>query len=128
MKSKNPFNISTILIIGVPLLLVALVAGSRLGEKTPKNLEVFAQCLKDKNVTMYGAAWCPHCQAEKKRFKGAFKYIKYVECPDNVALCTQKGIEGYPTWELGDGTKLAGEQTKNWAKFSSDTGCPLSFE
>ena len=60
--------------------------------------DAFAKCLTDKGWTMYGAVWCPHCQDQKKAFGDSFKYIKYVECPDNIQLCTDKGVNGYPTW------------------------------
>ena len=33
-----------------------------------------------KKLTMYGAYWCSHCQAEKKLFGDSFKYVPYVEC------------------------------------------------
>lgn len=58
----------------------------------------FAQCLTDKGFVMYGAAWCSHCQAQKALFGDSFKNIKYVECPDNINFCLDKGIKGYPTW------------------------------
>jgi hypothetical protein len=86
-------------------------------------LDAFAKCLAAKGVTMYGAEWCTHCKAEKKRFGSSFQYVPYVECPDNPKLCVDKGVEGYPTWILGDGTKLEGEQ--GLEKLSQVSSCPL---
>jgi hypothetical protein len=60
--------------------------------------DVFAKCLTEKGWTMYGAEWCAHCKDQKELFGASFQYIKYVECPDNVQLCIDKGINGYPTW------------------------------
>jgi len=60
--------------------------------------DAFAKCLTEKGFTMYGAEWCSHCKAEKAMFGSSFKYINYVECPDNLQLCIDKGIAGYPTW------------------------------
>ena len=72
---------------------------------------------------MYGAAWCPHCQAQKALFGSSFKYIPYVECPDNTALCLAKGIQGYPTWITASGTPYVGEQSlENLAQVS---GCEV---
>lgn len=86
-------------------------------------LDTFAKCVAGKGLTMYGAAWCSHCAAEKKAFGSSFKYIKYVECPDNVKLCTDLGINGYPTWIDALGKKYEGEQgLKGVAKI---TGCVL---
>ena len=75
----------------------------------PSKYDAFAQCLAEKKVTMYGAVWCSHCQAQKKEFGSAFKYVPYVECPENTKLCTDKGVEGFPTWITNDGKKLVGE-------------------
>ena len=114
-------------IMGIVAAVVLLVGGfaffaSRSVEPT-RDLTTFAQCLTAKGAIMYGAAWCPHCQREKKGFGEAFKYVSYVECPDNPKLCTEKGISGYPTWILGDGTKLEGEQGVE--KLSTVTGCVI---
>ena len=77
---------------------------------------------------MYGAYWCPHCANQKQMFGPSFKYVKYVECDPkgndaNPQLCTEKGIDGYPTWIHGD-TRLSGEQTLR--ELSSISGCKLS--
>lgn len=87
------------------------------------NLDAFAKCLAEKEVTMYGADWCPHCQNEKNNFGKSFQYVPYVECPDEPKLCIEKGIEGYPTWLLKDGTKLIGEQ--GLERLSEISGCAL---
>ena len=60
--------------------------------------DTFAKCLTEKGWVMYGAEWCVHCKAQKERFGESFQYIKYVECPDNIKLCLNKGVNGYPTW------------------------------
>lgn len=70
----------------------------------------FAKCVSSKNVTMYGAVWCSHCAKEKAAFGDSFKYINYVECPDNIKLCIDKGVNSYPTWIDGVGIKYEGEQ------------------
>ena|SRR3989344_7537978 len=61
----------------------------------------FAKCLTEKGFVMYGAYWCPHCQNQKLAFGDSFKYIKYIECTEEVKLCIDKNIKGYPTWLLG---------------------------
>lgn len=87
------------------------------------SLDKFAQCLASKNLTMYGAVWCTHCQNQKKAFGTSWKYMKYVECPDNVQFCLAKGVEGYPTWITAEGKKLVGEQS--FEQLAQATGCPL---
>jgi hypothetical protein len=89
----------------------------------PSKYDAFAQCLAEKKITMYGAVWCSHCQDQKKEFGGSFKYVNYVECPENTKLCTEKGIEGFPTWMKDDGTKLEGFQS--FEKLAEFSGCGL---
>ncbi|MDP3764091.1 MAG: hypothetical protein Q8Q95_00515 [bacterium] len=86
-------------------------------------LDDFAKCLTDKNVTMYGAAWCSHCQNQKNLFGEAFTYINYVECPNDPQKCLVAGIESYPTWLMPNKEKLAGEQKLQ--TLSEKTECEL---
>ncbi len=83
----------------------------------------FAQCLASKDITMYGADWCPHCQSEKKAFGDSFQYVPYIECPDEPKLCTGLGIKGFPTWIFADGRRFEGEL--GLKKLSLESGCPL---
>ncbi|MGB3311720.1 MAG: hypothetical protein WBG32_24300 [Nodosilinea sp.] len=74
-----------------------------------------AQHLSAKGGVMYGAYWCPHCADQKAMFQDAVDRLPYVECAadgDNPQpeLCQQKGIEGYPTWEI-DGQLYPGVQS-----------------
>lgn len=92
-------------------------------ETGPSKYDGFAQCLAEKKITMYGAIWCSHCQNQKKEFGSSFKYVNYVECPENTKICTEKGIQGFPTWMKEDGTKLEGEQS--FEKLAELSGCAL---
>lgn len=83
----------------------------------PSKYDGFAQCIKDKGVTFFGAFWCPHCQAQKARFGKSAKYLPYVECstPDSkgqLQICIDADIKTYPTWEFPVGTtteRMTGE-------------------
>jgi len=122
----NKKNIWSAIIIAVVVMVVALVVvyisapKSRYSRET---LDKFAMCLAEKKITMYGAVWCSHCQAEKARFGSSFKYVPYVECPDNEQLCIDKGIKGYPTWITNDGITREGEQ--GLENLSALSDCPL---
>jgi len=87
------------------------------------SLDEFAKCLAVKDVVMYGADWCPHCQNEKRAFGDSFRYVPYIECPKNPRECIAKGIEGYPTWIFADGKTLGGERTLE--ELGTATGCVL---
>ena len=93
--------------------------------KQPSSVELdkFAMCLRDKQVTMYGAAWCPHCQSEKKAFGKSFRFVPYVECPQEIKRCLDLGIEGYPTWIFPGNRKLVGEQGLDG--LARESGCSL---
>jgi len=74
-----------------------------------------AQHLTVTNAKMYGAYWCPHCIDQKKRFGEAKKLVPYIECDakgenPQTALCQEKGIKGFPTWEI-NGKMLSGERS-----------------
>jgi uncharacterized membrane protein/glutaredoxin len=65
-----------------------------------------AERLDAAGAVMYSAYWCPHCHEQKELFgQEAAARLKVIECaPDGqnsqAALCQQKKIEGYPTWEI----------------------------
>ncbi|MFH1622897.1 MAG: hypothetical protein ABIA12_00025 [Candidatus Aenigmatarchaeota archaeon] len=60
-----------------------------------------AKCLTEKGVVMYGLKTCPHCVEQKELFGESFKYVTYVECSDQQALCTEKGVQFVPAWDIG---------------------------
>ena len=104
------------------VIVLAVVKGN-----APSINDGLAQCLTEKGTKMYGAWWCPHCQAQKKVFGNAFKYVDYVECSDAAKnmtkQCVDAGITGYPTWVFADGAKLSGEQ--DFDTLADKTGCEL---
>ncbi|MEB3331601.1 MAG: vitamin K epoxide reductase family protein [Synechococcaceae cyanobacterium] len=65
-----------------------------------------ADHLSRTGAVMYTAYWCPHCHEQKEAFgKEATARLRVIECaPDGrnsqTALCKQKKIEGFPTWEI----------------------------
>jgi hypothetical protein len=87
----------------------------------------FAKCLTEKGVVMYGAEWCSHCKEQKAIFGDSFKFIKYVECPDNTKLCLDNGVTGYPTWIVGTSTRMIEGFDKNTTmkELSEATSCIL---
>lgn len=96
---------------------------SATGKKIIGQYDSFARCLAEKEITMYGADWCSHCQNEKKAFGSSWEYVPYIECPKNPKACLDKGIEGYPTWIWPDGKKLIGEQ--GIEKLSKESECKI---
>jgi len=104
------------LIIFILLLILIVIAGCG------KNYDSFAQCLTEKDVKMYGADWCTHCQEQKKMFGSAFKYANYIDCDFNKDECSEKKIEGYPTWIINE-TDYRGVQSLQ--RLAHLSGCEL---
>ena len=68
----------------------------------------FAKFLKENNIVMYSAYWCPHCHDQKQLFgKQAVKELTVIECAQDgknnqYELCQTKNINGFPSWEIND--------------------------
>ena len=124
MVSKGlVIGVAVVVLIGVFVWLFSTGAFSG-----PGKYDSFAQCLSEKGVKMYGAYWCSHCQNQKDAFGSGFKYVNYVECAlpggngQNV-VCSEAGIQSYPTWEFGDGSRQSGELS--FERLSQMSGCAL---
>lgn len=123
------FSVLGVLIVG--LVGIAMFQ-SKQAPAGPGKYDSFAMCLKDKGATFYGAFWCPHCQAQKKLFGSSAELLPYVECStadgrDSTQLCKDKKIEGYPTWELADGTRIPVENSAGVTleTLAAKTSCEL---
>ena len=86
----------------------------------PGKLDEFAQCLTENDATMYGTEWCPHCAAQKEMFGSSFQYVNYVDCDKNRQACTNAGVKGYPTWQIGGANYEGSQKLYDLAK---NTGC-----
>lgn len=113
---------------GIVTLAVLLGILLNYSADAPGKYDNLARCLGEKGVTFYGAFWCSHCQEQKQLFGKSAKLLPYVECstPDGkaqTAICISKKIEGYPTWEFADGTRMAA--ILNPQQLAEKTGCEL---
>ena len=118
------------MLIGLFMLILAVV-GTIWLIKTPGKsgkLDTFASCIKDSGAIFYGAFWCPHCQNQKAMFGVSAKLLPYVECstPDGrnqLPICTEAMVTGYPTWVFTDGSRESGEVSLE--RLSEKTNCQL---
>ena len=97
----------------------------------PGKYDDFAQCLNDEGAVMYGAYWCPHCQAQKKLFGSSWDKVNYVECSlpngnGQTEICKKEGIVSYPVWKFADGKEISGQLSLE--QLGSFTGCDLLVE
>ena len=122
MKTKN--------IIGGIILVIILLFGWNYynDATTPGQHDDFAQCIADSGTTYYGAFWCSNCQDQNELFGKSKKFLNYVECstPDGqrqLPVCSEAGIEAYPTWEFPDNSRLVG--VLSFEDLTEKTGCNL---
>ena len=85
--------------------------------KAPGKLDGLARALGDSGAKMYGAFWCPHCQAQKAEFGTSKEYLPYVECanPDRsqTQVCIDNKVESYPTWKFKEGFTITSKTKPN---------------
>lgn len=106
-------------------LVTVLVACSPTGSP---ELDSFATCITENGAKMFGAYWCPHCKDQKADFGESWDKVNYIECSlpggrGQTEVCAQAGIQGYPTWEFGDGERVSGRQS--FEALAQKTGCSL---
>lgn len=121
-------NKTTIIsIIVVVLVLVGVLFYASKKDSAPGQYDAFASCIKDSGAKFFGAFWCPHCQDQKKMFGSSAKLLPYVECStpngqEQLQVCVDEGIQGYPTWKFADGTVFTNVLTlENLAEKTSCT-------
>ena len=122
---------ATYLYAAVAIIVVILIVVVIKQNSSPSVYDSFAQCLTTQDVKMYGTWWCPHCQNQKKLFEGSFDKVTYIECsaPGSKAInqtCKDVGIEGFPTWEFTDGSRLSGERSLD--ELAEKSQCELPSE
>jgi hypothetical protein len=123
MQSNKVIWIGTIIVI----IFIGWIATSK-SDSGPGPLDAFASCLTEKGATYYGAFWCPHCADQKKSFGSSIQYVNYIECstPDRsgqLQVCKDAGINGYPTWEFSDKSRMEGKIAL--ATLAEKSGCTL---
>jgi thiol-disulfide isomerase/thioredoxin len=126
-KSKNSsfylYGAAVLVVVGI----IAFAASNSASNSAPSVYDEFAQCVTDAGAVEYGAWWCPHCADQKELFGSSFEYVNYVECSTAARTmndtCRDAGIEGYPTWEFADGSRVGGAQTLEF--LAEKTGCEL---
>jgi len=123
MENNNSLKIMGAVVFGALVLTAAFFILNKKFTEPKVNLDVFAQCLADKSVTMYGTEWCVYCQKEKALFGDSFRLVPYVDCGKEPGKCTENKIENTPTWLFPDGHRLIGLQTLE--KLSQESSCPL---
>lgn len=88
-----------------------------------EELTEFVACLQEAGFVVYGANWCSWTN-ELVQTLGGWSIVApiYVECEEQIELCQEKEIQGYPTILIND-EPFQGART--FEDFSSATSCQL---
>lgn len=92
--------------------------------------EHLADCLARTGAHLYGASWCHWCHKQLSLFGADASKVPYTDCDPKGDLtmlpeCEAKGFDlasPFPTWILGDGTRVVGVRSPQW--LAEKTGCP----
>ena len=84
---------------------------------------VYAKCVKQKNLTLFGADFCTNCRKQISALGEYFEYINYIDCSKNRMHCYNSGIRTVPTWSLPDGQKFIFHRTATLEDLARFAGC-----
>lgn len=127
--AKKKITRSILLVVGCLVILAIAIWAYTALRPDPHEYDAFAKCLSEKNIVMYGAYWCPHCQDQKRMFRDSWEFVKYIECASPgdpytpTEQCKAAGVASYPTWVFPGGSKVGG--TQEFDKLAKISGCPL---
>lgn len=102
-------SISKVATVGA-LTLISLIGIQAISSLTPaigQTVASLARYLTQSGAKLYGASWCPYTQRQRQLFGSAIGEVRYIECYPNGRnggvnrQCVERGIQGYPTWEIG---------------------------
>jgi glutaredoxin len=124
IKQKHLYILGTVVVLAIAAFyfLGPSITGNATEPDGDDKVTRLAQCLTENGAVLYGTRTCPHCANQKKMFGDAVKYIDYVECTEQLSLCTQKGIRSVPAWEI-DGKFYVGERALD--SLATLAGCPF---
>ncbi len=69
----------------------------------PSDSSNVLQQLIDSGATFYGASWCGFTKkqlAELNITEADPRGLDYVDCENQEELCSSKGIDAFPTWQI----------------------------
>jgi len=114
-------------LVAIIIVILGVIWLAKLPEK-PGKYDSFAACIKDSGTLFYGTFWCLNCQNQKAKFGSSAKILPYIECStvdgkNQLPICAEADITGYPTWIFSDGTREMGDTSLE--RLSEITSCLL---
>ena len=102
------------------IILIALTINAQI--KKPGEYDDFAKCLTEKGAVVYGNDYCSYTVKQLNFFTKSQKYLNYIKCTDNEALCNEKKVDITPTWEINE-NMYSGVQT--FEALAAYSGCEV---
>lgn len=123
LKMGKLLLISTVIFVVVYGSSYMAHSGLRSSGPASQTVIDLAKHLTNTGSSMYGSYTCTHCKTQKLLFGDAFQYINYIECNpagenSKSELCLEKGIDGYPTWEINESIHVGTKSLKELAKLT----------
>lgn len=123
IKVKGKINFKKyILMFMIGLIVVFSIVTIYSYSQRPGEYDDFAKCLTESGAVVYGNDFCSYTGKQLNYFGNSDKYLNYVKCADDQALCNEKGVTLTPTWEI-DGKMYKSVQT--FEMLSVLTGCEV---
>ncbi|HLD83684.1 MAG TPA: hypothetical protein VI979_02410 [archaeon] len=123
----KPFQLGIIAgFVVAAVFLSSIMLSTPTGHAVNIDYDAFAKCLTEKGVKFYGTYWCNECTKQQKEFGMSWQNINAIDCAmeiDNPRICSDAGVNEYPTWEFADGTRKQG--TLSFAELGTLSGCPI---
>jgi hypothetical protein len=113
--AKRYFMVAVLILI---IASISYVAYSNY--KKPGEFDEFAKCLTKKGAVIYGNDYCQYTNKQLNWFGKSKRYLDYIKCIDNTALCDKKGVKVTPTWEINN---TIYPQIQTFKTLSELTGC-----
>jgi glutaredoxin len=125
----NKFHIALIVIVVLIVMVgIPIYMANKENDDLDNNLQSLTSCMLSKDVKMYGAWWCPHCNNQKTAFGKYWDVIKdkvYIECAKDdrsqTQECADAKILGYPTWRF-NGQDIGGGEI-DFGTLAQKIGC-----
>ena len=126
-QKKKVLLIAGVLILAIMILYILVWEASFLTGKNiledKSKIDLFAECLTNKNIKLYIRSGDAYCDSQKSEFGHSLEYLEIIDCLKQPAPCQEAGVQGIPAWVIEDKVYYG---NKNLEQISLISGCSLN--
>lgn len=105
---------------------------ARVQRESSEQALALADYMRDKNIVMAGAYWCPHCRRQRELLGRQAVPNLYRECAvDGYGFdrkwCQRAGVTGFPSW-VKDGTQVVAVGEMPLERLAQQLGYPGTID